>query len=172
MTISLRGRMLALTFLVAVVAAACGGNANDAGSSGGTATGGKATGASTSSGSSGSSGGAGRDGGYGDSTGASGDSGDHSMGSGDSEGENEDGPTVQADNFAFNPTTVSVESGEDLYLKNGNTTTLHTFTVEGTDIDVELAPLASDEVKVDLDPGTYDFHCRIHAQMTGTLTVT
>jgi len=84
----------------------------------------------------------------------------------------EDGPTVQANNFAFDPTEASVESGEDLYLKNGNANTPHTFTVEGTDIDVELAPLANDEVKVDLDPGTYEFHCRFHAQMTGTLTVT
>jgi plastocyanin len=164
MTISLRGRMLALTFLVALVAAACGGNGNDAGGSGGATT----TGASTSSGSTGSSDGAGR---YGGDTGATGETGDdHGMGS--DEGEAEDGPTVQANNFAFDPTEASVESGEDLYLKNGNANTPHTFTVEGTDIDVELAPLASDEVKVDLDPGTYEFHCRFHAEMTGTLTVT
>jgi plastocyanin len=164
MTISLRGRMLALTFLVALVAAACGGNGNDAGGSGGATT----TGASVSSGSTGSSDGAGR---YGGDTGATGETGDdHGMGS--DEGEAEDGPTVQANNFAFDPTEASVESGEDLYLKNGNANTPHTFTVEGTDIDVELAPLASDEVKVDLDPGTYEFHCRFHAEMTGTLTVT
>jgi plastocyanin len=168
MTISLRGRMLALTFLVALVAAACGGNGNDAGGAGDATT----TGASASSGSTGSDG-AGRYGGYGngDDTGATGEtSDDHGMGS--DEGEAEDGPTVQANNFAFDPTEPSVESGEDLYLRNGNANTPHTFTVEGTDIDVELAPLASDEIKVDLDPGTYEFHCRFHAQMTGTLTVT
>ena len=169
MRISLRGRMLALTFLLAVVAAACGGNANDAGGSGGPETA-ATTGASSSTGSTGSSDGAGRYGGYGDSTGASGENGDHSMGSG--EGESENSPTVQANNFAFDPTDASVESGEDLYLKNGNANTPHTFTVDGTDIDVELAPLASDEVKLDLDPGTYRFHCRFHSQMTGTLTVT
>jgi len=168
MTTSLRGRLLALTFLVALVAAACGGNGNDAGSAGDT-TGGAATGTSSSTGASGSSDDAGRYGGSGNgdetATGESGD--DHGMGSGE-----EEGPTIQANNFSFDPSEVSVESGEDLYLKNGNANTPHTFTVDGTDVDVELAPLASDEVKVDLDPGTYDFHCRFHADMTGTLTVT
>jgi plastocyanin len=161
MTISVRGRVLALTFLVALVAAACGGNSNDA-SSGATS----ATGGSSSSGGSGSSGGS-RYGGNGDETGATG-----AM-TGDSGGDGtQDGPTVQANNFAFDPTTVKVESGGDLYLANGNANTPHTFTVDGTDIDVSLDPLASDEVKIDLDPGTYDFHCKIHTQMTGTLTVT
>ena len=29
----------------------------------------------------------------------------------------------------------------------------------------------SEDVTIDLDPGSYDFICRFHAQMTGTLTV-
>ena len=159
MTISLRGRALALLFLVALVAAACGGNGNDGSGPGDTA--GATTGASSSTGSTDA---AGRYGGSGDETGTTGE--DHGTEA------SEDGPTVQANNFSFDPADVEVGSGEDLSLKNGNANTPHTFTVEGTDIDVELAPLATDEVTVDLDPGSYDFRCRFHAEMTGTLTVT
>ena len=165
MTTSFRGRVLALLFLMALTAAACGGNGNDASSSGET-TAATTTGPSSATGSTDD---AGRYGGYGDGdgdgTGATGESGDHAA-------EGHAGATVQANNFSFDPADVEVESGEDLHLKNGNANTPHTFTVDGTDIDVNLDPLASDEVKVDLDPGTYDFHCEIHPQMTGTLTVT
>ncbi len=48
------------------------------------------------------------------------------------------------------------------------------FTVEGTDIDVVNDAQSSQEVTIDLEPGTYTFFCRFHrAQgMEGTLTVT
>ena len=158
--IPLRGRVLALVFLVALVAAACGGDADDTPSSGDAA--GVTAGASSSTGSTDD---AGRYGGSGDETGTTGA--DHG-----GMGASGDGATVQANNFSFDPSDVEVGSGEDLSLRNGNGNTPHTFTVDGADIDVELAPLATDEVTVDLDGGSYDFRCRFHPEMTGTLTVT
>lgn len=80
--------------------------------------------------------------------------------------------TVQANNFSFDPSELEVSSGTTIEVRNGNANTPHTFTVIGTDIDVELGGLESGTTTIDLDPGTYDFECRFHPQMTGTLTVT
>jgi plastocyanin len=78
---------------------------------------------------------------------------------------------VQANNFSFDPAELEFEAGEDIHVKNGNANTPHTFTVDGTDIDVQLGPLEEADVTLDLDPGAYDFHCELHPQMTGTLTI-
>lgn len=80
--------------------------------------------------------------------------------------------TVQANNFSFDPSELEVASGTAIEVRNGNANTPHTFTVIDTEIDLELGGLESGTVTVDLDPGTYDFECRFHPQMTGTLTVT
>ncbi|HZD18817.1 MAG TPA: cupredoxin domain-containing protein [Actinomycetota bacterium] len=80
--------------------------------------------------------------------------------------------TVRAVNFAFDPAQVEVASGDTIEVRNTTPSTPHTFTVDGTDIDVSLGGMESQTVTIDLDPGTYDFHCEIHPQMTGTLTVT
>jgi plastocyanin len=78
---------------------------------------------------------------------------------------------VIADNFAFSPTEIEAPAGSELSVGNANATTPHTFTIDGTDVDVELEPMAVEDVTLDLEPGTYDFHCRFHASMTGTLTI-
>jgi plastocyanin len=91
-----------------------------------------------------------------------------SGGGGGSEGE----PDVVAEDFDFDPTDVSAASGSTLVVKNDSPSTPHTFTVDGTKIDQDLAPDTSSNVKIDLKAGTYPFHCTIHPQMTGTLTVT
>jgi plastocyanin len=62
-----------------------------------------------------------------------------------------------------------------LRLKNADHTT-HTFTVDGTDVDVEVPAGTTVKVEGDaaiagLDPGTYPFHCRIHTPMTGVMIV-
>ena len=48
----------------------------------------------------------------------------------------------------------------------------HTFTVIGTGVDV-LIPAGKTATKAgaNLAPATYQFHCTIHPQMTGTLIV-
>jgi plastocyanin len=152
---SIAGRLAVVLAVVALLGAACGNDANpDAGRTSSAAS----SGASASTGGSGSGSGYGR---YGGSGGGGG-------GSGDGTG----GADIQANNFAFDPMDLAVRSGAEIALRNGNANTPHTFTIDGTDVDVELEPLATEDVTIDLDPGTYDFHCRIHPQMTGTLTVT
>jgi plastocyanin len=81
-------------------------------------------------------------------------------------------PDVKAEDFQFDPTELSVASGDTIVVKNDAPSTPHTFTVTDTDIDESLDPDATVDVKIDLDPGSYDFMCTIHPQMTGTLTVT
>ena len=81
-------------------------------------------------------------------------------------------PDVVAEDFDFSPSDVSAASGSTIIVKNDSQSTPHTFTVDGTKIDQDLAPDESSSVKIDLKAGTYDFKCTIHPQMTGTLTVT
>ena len=167
-------RVVAALAVIGLVAAACNKGNDNSSAAGGTSTAGSSsstTGTSGASGSSGASGGSssgyGRYGGGGN--GSNGDSG--SMGSGDNGGGNEE-IDITANDFAFDPTSFSVKSGAELYLKNANANTPHTFTIDGTDVDVSLEPLKTEDIEIDLDPGTYDWHCKIHPQMTGTLTVT
>jgi plastocyanin len=79
--------------------------------------------------------------------------------------------TLTADNFAFDPGAIELAAGSEISVKNANGSTPHTFTVDGTDIDLELDPGEVDSATLDLDAGEYAFFCRFHPQMTGTLTV-
>jgi plastocyanin len=92
---------------------------------------------------------------------------DGSDGGGDGGGDAD----LSIDNFAFSPDAIEVAPGTEIVVENANGSTPHTFTVEGTDVDLELGPGDVEDVAIDLDPGTYDFRCRFHPQMTGTLTV-
>jgi plastocyanin len=82
------------------------------------------------------------------------------------------GVTVSATNFQFTPTDPTVASGETIVFRDAHPSTPHSFTVDGTDIDAVASGMQSVDVVIDLDPGEYDFHCRFHSQMQGTLTVT
>ena len=73
--------------------------------------------------------------------------------------------------IAFDPTSLSVASGKTIEISNEDAFE-HTFTVDDTDVDVDLPASSDQQAKIDLDPGSYDFHCEIHPQMQGTLTVT
>lgn len=81
------------------------------------------------------------------------------------------GATVTATDFRFTPAEVSVASGDAITFRNSAPGTPHTFTVEGTDIDVTAEGGTSQDVDLDVDAGTYQFACRFHAQMEGTLMV-
>lgn len=82
--------------------------------------------------------------------------------------------TLTQVNYQFTPAKITVEQGDAITVTDTNPSTPHTFTISGTDIDVANDPMESQDVTIDLKPGTYDFICRFHeAQgMTGTLTVT
>lgn len=50
----------------------------------------------------------------------------------------------------------------------------HTFTVPETQIDVPVAALETfngEPIAGAVEPGTYDFNCTIHPQMTGVVTI-
>lgn len=72
----------------------------------------------------------------------------------------------------FEPADLTVSSGTELQLSNEGQA-VHTFTVEGDEIDEEVDAGQRSSVTIDLEAGDYDFICRFHeAQgMTGTLTV-
>ena len=70
---------------------------------------------------------------------------------------------------------IARSHGQILRIKNADHTT-HTFTVDGTGVDVDvtagtIAKTTGDLAEDGLVPGTYPFHCRIHASMTGVVIV-
>jgi plastocyanin len=145
---------------LSVLAAACGGDANDAGGSTGAGpTGATAAGATDS----GDDPGAGSL--YGGSNGMTGATG--------ATGAKEADVSVSLNNYLFDPGTVKVGGGDVVAVRNGNARTPHTFTVVGEDVDLELAPLTTETVTIDLAPGTYELICRFHESlgMTATLKV-
>jgi plastocyanin len=81
--------------------------------------------------------------------------------------------TVTQANFVFTPAKVTVNKGDTISVKNGNPTTPHTFTVTGQGIDITNDAGQSQDVTIDLAPGTYTFICRFHESqgMKGTLIV-
>jgi plastocyanin len=81
--------------------------------------------------------------------------------------------TLDQNSFSFQPKRFEVASGDTITVNNPSTAP-HTFTITGQDIDVVNDPRQSQDVVIDLEPGTYDFVCRFHESrgMVGTLTVT
>lgn len=75
--------------------------------------------------------------------------------------------------FVFSPSTLTVAQGKTITVKNVGSVP-HTFTIQGHGIDITNNPGQSQQVKVDLSPGTYTFICRFHVNlgMKGTITVT
>ncbi len=71
------------------------------------------------------------------------------------------------------PDRVEVRSGDVLFVDNEHMFR-HTFTVEETDIDVQLPAFGSVRIPIDLTPGTYRLICDVpgHESMTGELVVT
>jgi plastocyanin len=166
---------IALVAVLLLGAACASDGGSDAGAGAGStgvsatgSTGGGGTGTTSTGGAYGSGGGGRYDYGSDDNGGGKDDSGtDDSAGGGHAGGD----VALTADNYAFSPTSLEVASGSEINVENANSGTPHTFTVDGTDVDLELSPGDVEDVEIDLDPGTYSFHCRFHAAMTGTLTV-
>lgn len=77
--------------------------------------------------------------------------------------------TVSIDSTAF-PEQIVAGSGDVLFIDNSHIFR-HSFTVEGTDIDVELPALQAVRVPVDLAAGTYEVICNVpgHEEMTSVL---
>ena len=82
-----------------------------------------------------------------------------------------DATTVELSDFAFRPNCLSADAGATITLENTGDAP-HTFTVEGTDVDVEVNAGSSVEASLSgAGPGTYAVTCTLHPQMEATLTV-
>lgn len=73
---------------------------------------------------------------------------------------------------AFEPVDLTAPSGAEVELVNDGVAT-HNLTVEGSDVDVDVAAGETGSVTLDLDPGSYTMVCTFHEVqgMEGTLTV-
>ena len=82
-----------------------------------------------------------------------------------------DATTVELSDFAFRPNCLSADAGATLTLENTGDAP-HTFTMEGSDVDVEVDPGSSAEASLSgSESGTYAVTCTLHPQMEATLTV-
>jgi plastocyanin len=108
--------------------------------------------------------------------------------SGGSEGEGSDRPpsdcvdltaqgssfTVRMSGMQFDPDCFTASASQSLTLVNEDGT-LHSFTVEGTPIDVDVEPgetLHLDPIAGQVRPGTYELICKYHLPaMRGSITI-
>lgn len=75
---------------------------------------------------------------------------------------------VAIHDFRFDPATVTVTEGAVLFVNHDSAP--HTATADGGAFDTGNLD-QGEEYEVELPPGTYAYHCTLHAQMRGTLTV-
>lgn len=74
--------------------------------------------------------------------------------------------------YMFSPSRPTVRAGVVQVSVKNNDPVDHTFTVTGTSIDIAAPARGGGSATATLKAGSYEFHCRIHSSMTGTLTVT
>jgi plastocyanin len=78
---------------------------------------------------------------------------------------------VAIKDFAFNPQTIQAKVGETITWTNQDSTA-HTVTLDDKSVDSgNVAPSATYSHAF-TQAGTFPYHCSIHTQMTGTITVT
>jgi plastocyanin len=79
--------------------------------------------------------------------------------------------SVQIANFAFDPPQATAKVGETIGWTNGDSTA-HTATTDDGGCDTgNIAQNATAGLVFDA-AGTYAYHCKIHPNMTGTITIT
>ena len=79
--------------------------------------------------------------------------------------------SVEIDDFSYGPACVQVDTGSTLALDNVGAAP-HTFTVEGTDVSVDVAAGAQGSADLSgLAAGTYTVLCTYHPQMKATIEV-
>ncbi|MEN3272293.1 MAG: hypothetical protein V7636_1054 [Actinomycetota bacterium] len=106
-----------------------------------------------------------------DGTVAAPDSSSTTAAAGGSSSEHENTVSVTASGFAFKPTTATAKAGEVYFEIKNDDSTNHTFTIDGTDVDIHISGGKTGEKETDLKAGSYEWHCTIHSSMKGTLTV-
>jgi plastocyanin len=81
--------------------------------------------------------------------------------------------TLTTSNFAFDPSCLTARAAQSITIVNEDSAD-HTFTISGSQIDVTIPAgetFNGEPISGVLEPGTYDFFCRFHPAMTGTITV-
>jgi len=79
------------------------------------------------------------------------------------------GQAVGIANFSFSPGTISVSSGSTVTWTNSDSAT-HTVTFDNGPDCGQVASGSSVTASLS-GPGSYSYHCKIHPQMKGTVTV-
>lgn len=76
---------------------------------------------------------------------------------------------VVAQDFAFDPTSITA-AGDILTVSVTNEDDVeHSFTIEEADVDVVVAAGATEEMEVDISDAPLTYICRFHPSMTGTI---
>jgi plastocyanin len=70
----------------------------------------------------------------------------------------------------FTPADLKEPAGATIAVENRDTVP-HAFTVNDEKIDVDVDPGEEIDVPLDVPVGSYTFHCTIHPEMHGTLTL-
>jgi plastocyanin len=81
--------------------------------------------------------------------------------------------TITIADFAYDPSCFTASASQGIQIVNRDDVD-HTFTMTGTQIDVPVAAgetFNGEPISGVVEPGTYDFMCTIHPQMTGQVTV-
>ena len=81
--------------------------------------------------------------------------------------------TVTIADFTFDPACFTASASQGITVVNEDDVG-HTFTMVGTDINVPIAggeTFNGEPISGAVEPGTYEFVCTIHPQMTGEATV-
>ena len=79
---------------------------------------------------------------------------------------------VTTTDFTFEPSQISVAAGGVIELANEDDAK-HSLTASEAGVDEDVDPNASVTIELDqVEPGTYDYVCKYHSNMTGTLEVT
>ena len=99
-------------------------------------------------------------------------------GGGDNEPDDDASPAAGSDTVevtaaggAFEPATAEAAAGTVSFYITNEDDAAHTFTIDEADIDIALDPQSSGSGEAELEAGEYEWYCRIHGGMKGTLTV-
>jgi plastocyanin len=77
--------------------------------------------------------------------------------------------SVNINNFAFDPSNITVTAGSKITFTNKDSVT-HTVTADNGKFNQQVNAGATTTITIS-DPGTYGFHCSIHSSMKGTIIV-
>lgn len=77
--------------------------------------------------------------------------------------------SIEIKNFAFNPSTISVNVGTTITWVNDDST-MHDVTEDSGMFDIDILPGESGSYTF-TEPGEYEYHCDIHPSMKGKVIV-